>query len=210
MGTGSASMEMLLASMGCSASSPADVGYASEYCFCFLEYWESCEYCKSRKSASPESPPGPVNHVSAASPIIPASLGVLEAWECWKSCMFCRSCVSYKSCKSLGGCCNKSCEPWQLRKASKMPLKRLQTPPGPPQDRTQRAQGAPKALQEPPRAQGASKSAPEEVLETPSRLQELSRGAFQASNCCPAPSSLWPASGLGGMREALTIAVWRS
>ena len=89
------------------------------------------------------------------------------------------------------------------------------TPPGTPQDlprrlqdRPQRAQGAPKALQEPPRRlrepprplqerfwrpKAASKSSPEEALETPSRLQELSRGAVQASSCCPAPSSLWPA-----------------
>ena len=33
MGTGSASMEMLLASMGCSRSSLAYVGHASEYLF---------------------------------------------------------------------------------------------------------------------------------------------------------------------------------
>ena len=38
MGTGSASMEMLLASMGCSRSSLAYVGHASEYCL-FLGLW---------------------------------------------------------------------------------------------------------------------------------------------------------------------------
>ena len=53
--------------------------------------------------------------------------------------------------------------------------------------------------------QELSKSSPGEVFEAPSRLQELSGRAFQASSCCPATSSLWPASGLGGMREALTI-----
>ena len=105
------------------------------------------------------------------------------------------------------------------------------TPPGPPQDlprrlqdRPQRAprrpQNAPRpsktaqgGCESPPRAlqetfwrpQAASKSSPEEALETPSRVQELSPRAFQASSCCPAPASLWPASGLGGMREAVTI-----
>ena len=54
--------------------------------------------------------------------------------------------------------------------------------------------------------QDASKGSPEEVLEPQSRLQELSRGAFQASSCWPAASSLWPASGLGGIHEAQTIA----
>ena len=64
----------------------------------------------------------------------------------------------------------------------------------------------------PPARPSASKSSPEEVLGTPSRLQELSRGAFQASGSWPAASSLFaaaevygPAGGLGGMREALTI-----
>ena len=55
------------------------------------------------------------------------------------------------------------------------------------------------------RLQDDSKSSPEEIFEAPSCLQELCGGASQASNCCPATSSLWPASGLGGMREALTI-----
>ena len=60
--------------------------------------------------------------------------------------------------------------------------------------------------------QELSKSSPGEVLETPSRLQKLSRGAFQASGSWPAASSLFaaaevygPAGGLGGMRKALTI-----
>ena len=53
--------------------------------------------------------------------------------------------------------------------------------------------------------QELSKSSPGEVFEAPSRLQELCGGGFQASSCCLATSSLWPASGLGGMREALTI-----
>ena len=64
----------------------------------------------------------------------------------------------------------------------------------------------------PPARPSTSKSSPEEVLGTPSRLQELSRGAFQASGSWPAASSLFaaaevygPAGGLGGMREALTI-----
>ena len=38
--------------------------------------------------------------------------------------------------------------------------------------------------------QELSKSSPGEGFEARSRLQELSRGAFQASNCCPATSSL--------------------
>ena len=42
------------------------------------------------------------------------------------------------------------------------------------------------------------------VSQAPYRLQELSRGAFQAYSCCPAAASLWTASGFGGMREALT------
>ena len=50
--------------------------------------------------------------------------------------------------------------------------------------------------------QELSKSSPGEVFEAPSRLQELCGGSFQASSCCLAASSLWPASGLGGMREA--------
>ena len=94
------------------------------------------------------------------------------------------------------------------------------TPSGPPPARPRRPQVAPRASKTaqgasktPPRAlqerfwrpQAASKSSPEEALETPSRVQELSPGAVQACSCCPAPSSLWPASGLGGMREALTI-----
>ena len=51
--------------------------------------------------------------------------------------------------------------------------------------------------------QDLSMSAREEVLEIPSRLQELSGGAFQASSCCPVASSLWPLNGLSEMREAL-------
>ena len=45
----------------------------------------------------------------------------------------------------------------------------------------------------------------ESAFESPSRLQELSGGASQASNFCPATSSLWLAGGLGGKHEALTI-----
>ena len=86
--------------------------------------------------------------------------------------------------------------------ASKTPLKRLQGRPRAPQDASRTAPSTPKR----------PKSSPEEVLGTPSRLQELSRGAFQASGSWPAASSLFaaaevygPAGGLGGMREALTI-----
>ena len=97
--------------------------------------------------------------------------------------------------------------PKRTQGASTMPLRRLQ-------DRPRTAsRTAPSAPRTPPRLskslqdgsvslQDVSKSSPEEVFETPSRLQELSGGAFQASDCCPATSSLWPASGLGGMREA--------
>ena len=97
--------------------------------------------------------------------------------------------------------------------ASKTPLICRQSRPSTSQDASQTAQDAPKALQEPPRRlseppsslQELSKSFPGKLLDAPSRLQELSGGAFQASNCCPATSSLWPADGLGGMREALTM-----
>ena len=50
--------------------------------------------------------------------------------------------------------------------------------------------------------QELSKSSPREVFEAPSHLQELCGGGFQAPSCCLAASSLWPASGLGGKREA--------
>ena len=94
--------------------------------------------------------------------------------------------------------------------ASKTPLRRLQDRP---QDAFRTAPSAPKAppwlsksLQDGSGIlQDASQNSPEEFLELPSRFQELFRGAFQASSCCPAASSLWPPSGLGGMREALTI-----
>ena len=97
--------------------------------------------------------------------------------------------------------------------AAKTPLIRLQDRPSTSQDASKTAPSSPKT---PPRLskslqdgsvslQDVSKSSPEEGFEAPSRLQELSGGAFQASSCCPATSSLWPASGLGEMREALTI-----
>ena len=93
--------------------------------------------------------------------------------------------------------------------ASKTPLKRLQ---GRPRARPRRPHGSPRVQDGSGSLQGASKSSSEESLETPSRLQELSRGAFQASGSWPAASSLFaaaevygPAGGLGGMREALTI-----
>ena len=99
------------------------------------------------------------------------------------------------------------------RGASKTPLKRLQDRPRASQDASRTAPSTPKAparlsksLQDGSGSlQGASKSSPEEVFETPSRIQALSRGAFQASSSWPAASSLWPPKGLGGMREALTI-----
>ena len=102
--------------------------------------------------------------------------------------------------------------------ASRTPLIRLQDRPSTSQDAYKTAQDAPKALQEPPRRlsepprilQELSKSSPGELFEAPSRLQELSGGAFQASSCCPATSSLWPAGGLGGMREASTINEYRT
>ena len=80
--------------------------------------------------------------------------------------------------------------------ASKMPLIRLQDRPSTSQDTSKIAPSAPKT---PPRLskslqdgsvslQDVSKSSPEEVFETPSCLQELSGGAFQASSletlCC--------------------------
>ena len=97
-------------------------------------------------------------------------------------------------------------------KSLQEPPRRLREPPRPLQELSRRGFGDPKP---PPRAlqkrlwrlQDASKSSPEEILEAPSRLQELSRRAFQASSCWPAASSLWPASGLGGKREALTISI---
>ena len=104
--------------------------------------------------------------------------------------------------------------------ASKTPLIRLQDRPRTSQDAFRTAPSAPKApsrlsknLQDGSVSlQDVSKSSPEEVFETPSRLQELSRGAFQASGSWPAASSLFaaaevygPAGGLGGMREAVTI-----
>ena len=90
--------------------------------------------------------------------------------------------------------------------ASKTPLIRLQDRPSTSQDASKTGQDAPKALQEPPRRLSEPPRALQEtVFETLSHLQELCGGAFQASICGPAASSLWPASGLGGMREALTI-----
>ena len=97
--------------------------------------------------------------------------------------------------------------------ASKTRLICLQDRPSTSQDASKAAPSAPKM---PPglskslqdglvSLQKLSKSSPGEGFEAQSCLQELSGGAFQASNCCPATSSLWPASGLGGMREALTI-----
>ena len=80
--------------------------------------------------------------------------------------------------------------------ASKMPLRRLQDRPGTSQDASRAAPSAPRTF---PRLskilqdgsvslQDVSKSSPEEVFETPSCLQELSGGAFQASSletqCC--------------------------
>ena len=81
--------------------------------------------------------------------------------------------------------------------ASKTPLIRLQDRPRTSQDASRTAPSAPKT---PPRLskslqdgsvslQDVSKSSPEEVFEAPSRLQELSGGAFQASSlletlCC--------------------------
>ena len=115
--------------------------------------------------------------------------------------------------------------PRRLSYASRTAPGPPKTPSGPPPARPRRPQVAPRASKTaqgasktPPRAlqerfwrpQAASKSSPEEALETPSRVQELSPRAVQASSCCPAPSSLWPASGLGGMREALTNIVRRA
>ena len=80
--------------------------------------------------------------------------------------------------------------------ASKIPLRRLQDRPSTSQNASRTAPSAPKT---PPRLskslqdgsvslQDVSKSSPEEVFETPSCLQELSGGAFQASSletlCC--------------------------
>ena len=93
--------------------------------------------------------------------------------------------------------------------ASKTPLICRQSCPAPPKTPLRMPKTPPrlsKSLQDGSGSlQDASQSSPEEVLEPPRRLQELSRGAFRASSCGPAASSLWPASGLGGMREALTI-----
>ena len=88
--------------------------------------------------------------------------------------------------------------------ASKTPLICRQSRPSTSQDASKTAQDAPKALQEPPRRLSEPPRALQErVFESPSRLQELSGGASQASSFCPATSSLWLAGGLGGKREAL-------
>ena len=103
--------------------------------------------------------------------------------------------------------------------ASKTRLICLQDRPSTSQDTSRTAPSAPKAparlsksLQDGSLSlQGASKRSPEEVFEIPNRLQERSRGSFQASSSWPATSSLWPASGLGGMREqliALLVQKW--
>ena len=80
------------------------------------------------------------------------------------------------------------------------------TPPGRPPGRPRRLSGSPRASKTAP---GASKAPPGALqgtlLDPPRSSQEPSRGAFYASSCCPAASSLQPASGLGGMREAITI-----
>ena len=90
--------------------------------------------------------------------------------------------------------------------ASKTPLICLQGRPSASQDASKTAQDAPKALQElPRRLSEPPRALQERVFETPSHLQELSGGTFQTSSCCPAASSLWRASGLGGIREAQTI-----
>ena len=82
------------------------------------------------------------------------------------------------------------------------------TPPGRPPGRPRCLPGSPRASKTAP---GASKAPPGalqgRLLDPPGSSQELSRGAFSASSCCPAASSLWPASGLGGKREALTISI---
>ena len=106
--------------------------------------------------------------------------------------------------------------------ASKTPRRLLQdhprtkTPSGPPPSAPTGPKRLSKSLQDGSGSlQDPSKSSPGEVLESPSRLQELPRRGFgdskprpralPRSRPSPAPSSLWPASGLGGMREALTI-----
>ena len=87
--------------------------------------------------------------------------------------------------------------PKSAQGAFKTPLIRLQDRPRTSQDASRTAPSAPKT---PPRLskslqdgsgslQDASKSSPEEVFETPSHLQKLSGGAFQASSlletlCC--------------------------
>ena len=76
-------------------------------------------------------------------------------------------------------------------------LKALQGPPS----SLAEVLGSPSRLQERPA---------EEFLGSPRRLQELAMCSFQASTCWPTTSSLWPASGLGGMRDALAIITTRN
>ena len=82
------------------------------------------------------------------------------------------------------------------------------TPQGRPPGRPRCLPGSPRASKTAP---GASKAPPGalqgRLLDPPGSSQEPSRRAFSASSWCPAASSLWPASGLGGKREALTISI---
>ena len=85
--------------------------------------------------------------------------------------------------------------------------------PGAPKTPQGRPPGRPRCLSGSPRASktapGASKAPPGalqgRLLDPPGSSQEPSRRAFSASSWCPAASSLWPASGLCGKREATTI-----
>ena len=76
-------------------------------------------------------------------------------------------------------------------------------PPGPLPAHPRHPQGSPRASKT---AQGASKAPPRALQKRFLRPQIASKSSpeepFQASSSWPAASSLWPASGLGGTREA--------
>ena len=97
--------------------------------------------------------------------------------------------------------------------ASKTPLRRLQGRPRSPQDASRTT---PRAPQMPPRVseglqdgsrslQGAPRSSPGEAFGPSRKLPRALQRSLLNLQRCPAASSLWPASGLGGKREALTI-----
>ena len=105
------------------------------------------------------------------------------------------------------------CLPDGSNMASKAPKSAPRRPKEPPRRLLYASRAAPASPKTPPRpppahprcpqaSPRASKTAPRALQERFLRSQALPGGGFQDSSCCPAASSLWPASGLGGMREA--------